>query len=157
MRKFSSAVMLPAMLLLAVAAGAYQAPRNPDGDPEDAGQIPVEPAVEPEPADDPEARVDPSRRVEWARGNVVPPKLLKRGKPAYPRNAKGTVIVQAVIDTGGRLKDIEVLNVLAPDFVDAAVNAMKRWKFRPATRNSEPVPMRYGVKFDFGIREPTSN
>ncbi len=66
-------------------------------------------------------------------------KVIDHPVPTYPVIAKhanltGTVKVQAVIGPDGQVKDVKVIGG-HPLFVDATLDALKRWKYAPS--NSE--------------------
>ena len=77
-------------------------------------------------------------------GDVTPPRRLRSPLPAYPDDAwaegvTGDVLVRAVIDERGEIAGVEVLRGLPYGMTEAAVEAIRRWKFAPATRHGQPV------------------
>jgi protein TonB len=78
-------------------------------------------------------------------GAIEPSKLIVKVNPAYPELARrarvsGTVVLDALIDEEGNVSSVKVLsghNLL----VDAAVEAVKHWKYSPTVLNGEPVPI----------------
>lgn len=75
-----------------------------------------------------------------------PPLLLSRIMPEYPRQARfrgveGLVLLEAILDLDGRIEDrIKVLQSI-PSLDLAAIQAVRRWRFRPA-RDRENRPVR---------------
>ena len=69
--------------------------------------------------------------------------LVKTVQPVYPEQAKyahiqGAVVMGAIISKNGDVTDLEVLD--GPiELVVSAVNAVRRWKYRPYVLNGEPV------------------
>jgi TonB family protein len=65
------------------------------------------------------------------------------GYPAFARqlNLAGTVKLKAVVDPDGRVKQIEVVGG-HPVLVDAAVDAVKRWKYAPA-KTETPIELEF--------------
>ena len=58
--------------------------------------------------------------------------------PGYPKKERkahhqGTVILWLVINPDGLPRDIRISRSLSPEFDEAAVDAVKRWRFSPAT------------------------
>ncbi len=79
-------------------------------------------------------------------GAVKPPRRLVAPLPKYPDAAwaqgiTGDVLVRAIIDEEGKVSDINVLRGLPYGMTDAAVEAMRRWRFAPATRHGAAVPV----------------
>jgi periplasmic protein TonB len=77
--------------------------------------------------------------------------------PAYPPVAQrarveGIVILEAVIDAQGRVASVRVLRSIA--LLDqAAVDAVRQWRFTPAILNAEPVPVVMTVTVNFTLRD----
>jgi protein TonB len=87
-----------------------------------------------------------------------PPLLLSRVTPDYPRQARrqgveGLVLLEAILDLEGRIEEeIKVLQSI-PLLDDAAMQALRRWRFRPARdHTNQPVrvilevPVRFVLK-----------
>ena len=76
--------------------------------------------------------------------------------PRYPLLAKnqhleGDVRVDAVIDVNGRVTATKAVS--GPVLLQqAAVDALRQWKYRPATLNGKPVPMHLSVTIRFSVR-----
>jgi protein TonB len=76
--------------------------------------------------------------------------------PAYPvlaQNARmqGTVILEAVIGVTGRVESVSVLRSI-PLLDGAAVDAVRRWQYTPATLNDAPVPVIMTVTVTFELK-----
>ncbi|MEA2238360.1 MAG: periplasmic protein TonB [Thermoanaerobaculia bacterium] len=76
---------------------------------------------------------------------VAPARVLKQFAPSFPSGASrfgaGDLVVQIVIDRKGQPTLPRIIHPLpAPTLSFAALEALKRWQFQPATRNGEPVP-----------------
>jgi TonB family protein len=61
------------------------------------------------------------------------------------------VILEAVITTAGDVREIRVLRSANPLLDEAAVRAVRRWRYRPATLNGRAVPVYLTVTVTFGI------
>jgi protein TonB len=72
--------------------------------------------------------------------------------PQFPEKERkaghrGTVVLTLVVSPGGLPRDIRVSRTLSPEFDKAAIDAVKKWKFTPATRDSKPI----AVEIDVGV------
>lgn len=62
--------------------------------------------------------------------------LLQRVKPVYPRSlelarVQGSVVLDAIIHPDGTIGDIKILSATSPLFAQAAVEAVKQWRYAP--------------------------
>ncbi len=76
-------------------------------------------------------------------GPVVAPELIEKISPDYPETARrvrieGRVILRATIGLDGRVENVTVLSG-NPLLTEAAADAVRRWRYRPASLNGEPV------------------
>lgn len=76
-------------------------------------------------------------------GNVLAPELVERVEPVYPEAARrqrvfGNVILEGVIDTEGKVESVAVLRSI-PLLDESAVEAVRQYKYKPATRDGRPV------------------
>ena len=90
-------------------------------------------------------------------GDIVPPVKLSGETPVYTEEARqgrvqGVVILEAVIDVEGNVAEVEVLKGLPLGLSETAVAAAQEWKFRPALRNGEPVPVYYNLTVRFSLQ-----
>ena len=88
---------------------------------------------------------------------MIPPVLLHKVSPIYPdvpRKARlqGRVTVQAVIGLDGSVESVEILRTTNPLFDDAALAAVKLWRYRAATMNGVPVRVFFTVEVGFVLR-----
>ncbi len=73
------------------------------------------------------------------------PKYAGDFQPAYPallerRQIEGTVRVKILIGRDGRVRQVQIVSSSDPKFSEATERqALKSWRFRPATRGGEPV------------------
>lgn len=77
-------------------------------------------------------------------GSATGPAFLRRVIPVYPEQARrlgreGRVILRLTIDARGNLLKVEVLKAAGFGFDEAAVAAIKRSSFRPATVKGQAV------------------
>ena len=79
-----------------------------------------------------------------------PPVKIKAPQPQYTEIARkariqGVVIVQAIIDKQGNVTSVKLLKGLPMGLDKAAVDAIKRWRFEPATLARVPEARRSTV------------
>lgn len=86
-------------------------------------------------------------------GDVRAAKLINSVSPAYPAMAKnehvaGDVRIDALIDATGKVTTMKVLS--GPALLQrAAMDALRQWKYQPATLDGKPVPMHLTVTLQF--------
>lgn len=89
-------------------------------------------------------------------GEVTRPEKISGDEPVYTEMARkarimGVVILEAVIDEQGDVTDAKVLKGLPMGLDRQAVEAVKTWKFKPATQAGRPVPVYYIVTMNFRL------
>jgi TonB family protein len=69
------------------------------------------------------------------------------------RRAKyqGTAILGLTVREDGTASDVCLLNALGHGLDEKAIDAVKRWKFQPAMKDGQPVPVRLSVEVDFRL------
>lgn len=90
-------------------------------------------------------------------GDVTRPVKIHAPLPSYPERARrpriqGTVIVQAIIDKNGDVTEIKLLKGLPMGLNEAAIDAIKQWKFKPATLGGKPVDVYYNLTVTFKLQ-----
>ena len=83
---------------------------------------------------------------------VVAPQTIYAPQPHFPADAgsrEGTVSLRLLVDTEGVPQDITVFHSLTPSFDAEAVDAVKKWKFSPSTKNGKPTAVQIVVQVDF--------
>ena len=73
--------------------------------------------------------------------------------PARKAGAHGVVILEAVIDQDGCVTAPHVLKRLTLDLDKAAVDALRKWAFAPATLEGRPVKVYYTLTVTFQVEE----
>jgi len=89
-------------------------------------------------------------------GDVKAPVAISKVDPVYPEVARkarisGIVIVECTISRNGDVTDIHVLKPLPFGLDQAAVDAVKRWKFKPGTLNGQPVDVIFNLTVNFKL------
>jgi len=83
-------------------------------------------------------------------------KLISSVPPVYPTLAKnqhvsGSVMVDALIDANGRVTTMKVVS--GPTLLQqAAMDALKQWKYQPASLDGKPVAMHLTVTIQFRLQ-----
>jgi TonB family protein len=57
-----------------------------------------------------------------------------------------------VVAEDGSVESVEVLASTNPLFTDAAVDAVRKWRYRPASMGGRPVRVFFSVVVDFVVR-----
>ncbi len=86
------------------------------------------------------------------------PRVLRKVDPKYPENARraereGLVTAEFIVGVDGRATDIKVIKEEPKGFGfgEAAIDAVERWRFTPAKKDGESVPMRVKVPVRFSL------
>ncbi|HXG58527.1 MAG TPA: TonB family protein [Thermoanaerobaculia bacterium] len=77
-------------------------------------------------------------------GEVRPAQVLERVRPDYPaialRNGiSGRVTIRCIIGRDGQIRDPEVIASTFTAFDQAAIDAVRKWRFAPGTLRGKPV------------------
>ena len=89
-------------------------------------------------------------------GDVSVPSLTYSVDAKFPdaeKNAKngmqGVAVVELIVDSKGRPRDIRVKRSLRPDFDKCAIDAVRQYKFDPAMRQGKPVAVEVTIEVNF--------
>jgi len=101
-----------------------------------------------------------------AKANVVftideldrPPQARFKASPMYPldlrrSNIEGEVEMLLYVDTYGRVIDVRVLKASNPGFINAAVDAARKWRFEPGVRKGATVSFKMVLPMNFTINK----
>ena len=88
-------------------------------------------------------------------GGIAPPKKTLDVKPEYPQVAmdarvQGVVIIECTLDTEGVVTDTRVVRSI-PLLDQAAVDAVRQWRYTPTRLNGEAVPVIVTVTVNFTL------
>jgi len=86
--------------------------------------------------------------------DVTPPAAISQVSPTYTKQARkaklsGVVVLGLIVDTDGHACNIRFLRSLGMGLNESAVEAVKKWKFRPSTRDGVPVKVQATVEVNF--------
>lgn len=89
-------------------------------------------------------------------GDVKEPAEIHRVQPTYPEEARekriqGRVVVRAVIDEKGTVTKVEAVESPDPMLTEAALEAVKKWTYKPATKKGKPVKVFLTVTVAFKL------
>jgi periplasmic protein TonB len=89
-------------------------------------------------------------------GGVSAPQLVYRVEPEYTEEARkakyqGTVVLYAVVDTDGVVRQVRVVRSLGLGLDEKALQAVKQWKFKPGMKDGRPVPVAASIEVTFRL------
>ena len=89
-------------------------------------------------------------------GTTTPPVKISGPGPRYPPDAQrdkitGLVVLEAIITAKGDVAGLELLRPVHPLLDAAALEAVQQWKYRPATREGQPIDVIMTVTVTFNI------
>ena len=113
-------------------------------------EIPIE--VNPEAVQSADRALNPSAPIRVG-GSIMEPRKIRHVSPVYPPDAAaagivGVVVLEAVIARDGSVKDLTVLTSV-PVFEEAALAAVRQWRFTPTLLNGMPVEVAMTVTINF--------
>ena len=85
---------------------------------------------------------------------MKPPKATSAPDPRFPdlppdAEPHGTVVMLVGVNTKGHVAAVRVLRSDEKAFEQSAVDTIKKWKFKPAQKNGQPVPVQVTVEMKF--------
>ncbi len=127
---------------------------------------PPDKLLPPPPPPPPAPRVPPEKKKEVedfergavkARDAVNPPRLLKSVEPVYPpegrqRVERGFVMLNVRTDVQGNVKNVMVIRSSNEIFNEAAISAVKQWKYEPYLEDGQPKELVFTVSLRFEIK-----
>jgi len=89
-------------------------------------------------------------------GGVSAPVVLYDPDPEYSEEARkakyqGTVILWVVVGADGRPQNMRVVRSLGLGLDEKAIEAVKKWKFKPGMKNGQAVPVQVNVEVSFRL------
>jgi len=87
-------------------------------------------------------------------GCITRPRPTHTPEPNYPESERrarhdGMVTLTLIVGSDGAPRDIAVSGTLSPDLDQAAVDAVKQWRFKPAIKDGKPIPVKMAVELEF--------
>lgn len=93
------------------------------------------------------------------RPRTTMPVLIKEVKPDYTdaakaRKVQGIVEMVVLVQADGTPgQDVRVIKSLDPDLDQQAIKAVRQWRFKPGTKDGEPVAVDVNVEMSFTLRD----
>ncbi len=92
-------------------------------------------------------------------GNIKAPSLVRRVNPAYPQLARqarvsGQVVIEALVDTNGFVRNARITKGI-PLLDQAALAAVRGWRYQPLLLNGMPCDFILTVTVDFSLVSST--
>src|SRR5262249_50849115 len=89
-------------------------------------------------------------------GGVTAPSVLYKVDPEYTeiaRSAKyqGTAVLTVVVRVDGLGSDIQVVRSLGVGLDEKAIEAVKMWRFKPGSKDGQPVPVQANIEVNFKL------
>ena len=83
-----------------------------------------------------------------------PPKPIHTPDPEYSKEARkahyqGTVVLWLIVAADGTPRNIKVARTLGLGLDEKAIEAVRKWRFKPATKDGNPVPVQINVEVAF--------
>lgn len=90
----------------------------------------------------------------FAQTKTEPPVPVRTVAPDYPdelrrEGVSGLVMVKCEIDAQGNVTTTEIEKSSNPAFEKPAVAAVKKWKFKPAKQDGNPVAIKVSIPIKF--------
>jgi TonB family protein len=88
--------------------------------------------------------------------NVTAPRTKYAPDPEYSevaraRKFQGVTILQVTVGPNGKPENIQICAPLGMGLDEAALNAVRQWRFEPAKRDGVPVAVRINVEINFNL------
>ena len=87
---------------------------------------------------------------------LIEPRKIRHIMPVYPERARaagaqGIVVIDAIVDRDGNVTDARVVQSV-PLLDDAALTAVRQWKYTPTKVNGTTVPFSMTLTVAFGLK-----
>jgi protein TonB len=85
------------------------------------------------------------------------PTILKQVQPSYPEDARkagieGMVVVEVLVDTAGNVEKVKIVRSV-PELDQAAVEAVRKFRFNAATLDDKRVSSWITIPFHFKLSD----
>jgi TonB family protein len=91
---------------------------------------------------------------ERVTAGITPPRAIHAPDPKFPdlppdSEGHGIVVMLVGVNPKGHVQAVRVLRSDEKAFEQSAVATVKKWKFKPAEKNGQPVPVQVTVEMKF--------
>lgn len=88
---------------------------------------------------------------------ILPPRIVREVKADYTEDARrralsGEVVLEIVVRSDGSVGDVKLLQGLGYGLDERAIQAVRQWRFAPATKQGTPVDVLVEVAVEFKLR-----
>ena len=88
--------------------------------------------------------------------SVITPRAIYNPEPEYSDEARrvkhqGVVVLSLVVDSQGQARNIRVARSLGMGLDEKAIDAVKKWRFAPGTKDGLPVAVQVNVEVNFRL------
>jgi protein TonB len=89
-------------------------------------------------------------------GGVTAPQPLSTPDPEYSEEARkakyqGTCVLWMIVGSDGRPRDVRIARGLGMGLDEKAIQAVKKWEFKPAQKDGHPVAVQMNVEVSFRL------
>lgn len=103
-----------------------------------------------------DAGIDIGEPVHQVGSSIQPPVVIHMVTPKYSQEARaaklsGNVVVSMIVDSEGKVRDVHVLRGVGMGLDENAMEAVKKYKFKPALKDGKPVAVYLNVQVNFKI------
>ncbi len=89
-------------------------------------------------------------------GGVSAPRTIYDPEPEYSEEARkakyqGTVVLWVIVGADGRVREMRVARSLGMGLDEKAMEAVRQWRFEPAKKDGQPVPVQVSIEVNFRL------
>jgi protein TonB len=136
----------------------FQATNSVPGLPKDNHSVPQVPSPLTTPSEEESKEIVKYSSLSEGEIALIHPKYVENPKPFYPREARkkgyqGEVVLRVEILSNGRVGQMEVKKSSGHEILDrSALSAVKQWKFLPAKRGENAIPLWVNIPIKFQLQ-----